>query len=223
MEFVRIPSGSFMMGSDNGDSDEKPVHQVTISNDFWMGKTEVTQGQWKAVMGSSPSAMSDLGQEFFGDNKPVVRVSWDDAQDFVRKLNAKNEGTYRLPTEAEWEYACRAGSTTKYSYGDGDGSLGSYAWYGSNSGNKPHEVATKQPNAWGLYDMHGNVWEWCEDWFGSYSGNAQTDPRGSSSGSNRVLRGGGWHADAVNLRSAYRSRYTPSLRNYDLGFRVVRN
>ena len=218
MEFVRISSGSFMMGSDNGEADEKPVRRVTISNDFWMGKTEVTQGQWKAIMGNNPSSFKDCGNDC-----PIENISWEDVQDFIRKLNTKGEGTYRLPTEAEWEYACRAGSTTKYSYGDGDGSLGSYAWYSDNSGSKTHQVATKQPNDWGLYDMHGNVWEWCQDWYGSYSSGSVTDPTGASLGSFRVGRGGSWFIYAYGWRSADRYFNTPSVRDINLGFRLVRN
>ena len=210
MEFVKISSGSFMMGGDKSDG-EKPVHKITISNDFYMGKYEVTQAQWKAVMSSNPS-------NFKGDNLPVEQVSWDDAQEFIKKLNAKGEGTYRLPTEAEWEYAARSGTT-----GDYAGNLDAMAWYSTNSGNKTHEVGTKQANGWGLYDMHGNVWEWCADWYGAYSSSAQTDPTGATSGSVRVFRGGGWFSDAVYLRSAIRNYNSPSYRGSVLGFRVVRN
>ncbi len=206
MEFVKIPAGSFMMG----DNSEKPIHKVTISRDFYMGKTEVTQAQWKALMGNNPS-------HFKGDNLPVETVSWDDAQEFIKKLNAKGEGTYRLPTESEWEYAARAGTT-----GDYAGNLDSMAWYGANSGNKTHEVGTKQANAFGLYDMHGNVWEWCQDWYGEYSSSAQTDPTGASSGSFRVSRGGSWLNYGGLLRSANRNSYTPSDRYFNLGFRLVR-
>jgi formylglycine-generating enzyme required for sulfatase activity len=177
-----------------------------------MGRTEVTQAQWQAVMGNNPSYFKNCPQ------CPVETVSWEDAQRFVDKLNAQNDGfKYRLPTEAEWEYAARSGTT-----GDYAGNLDSMAWYSGNSGNKTHEVATKQPNAWGLYDMHGNVWEWCEDWYGDYPSGAVTNPTGAASGSYRVFRGGSWYFDAVNLRSAYRNRNSPSLRLSRLGFRVVR-
>ena len=209
MEFVKIPSGSFMMGSENGESNEKPVHKVTISTDFYMGKYEVTQSQWQSVMGNNPS-------NFIGDNLPVGNVSWDDAQEFIKKLNAKGEGTYRLPTEAEWEYAARSGTT-----GDYAGNLDAMAWYNKNSGNETHEVGTKQANAWGLYDMHGNVWEWVQD-YESYQSGSVTDPTGASSGSGRVLRGGGWNGGAVHVRSVNRDAYSPSTRLIFLGFRLVR-
>ncbi|MGI8640025.1 MAG: formylglycine-generating enzyme family protein [Pyrinomonadaceae bacterium] len=215
-QMVGIPSGSFCMGSNNVEDDEKPVHKVIISQAFWMGRTEVTQAQWKAVMGNNPGY-------FKGDDLPVEQVSWDNVKDFIRKLNnLQNDYEYRLPTEAEWEYAARAGTTTRYSYGDGEGSLDSYAWYSANSGSKTHEVATKQPNAFGLYDMHGNVWEWCQDWYGNYSSGAVTNPTGAGTGSHRVGRGGGWGSAAAYLRSAYRFSITPSFRDVDLGFRVVR-
>ena len=211
MMFVKIPAGSFMIGSENGESDEKPIHKVTISNDFYLGKYEVTQAQWQALMSNNPSY-------FKGDNLPVEQVSWDDAQKFISKLNAQNDGyKYRLPTEAEWEYAARSGTT-----GDYAGSLDSMAWYGANSGSKTHEVGTKQANAWGLFDMHGNVWEWCQDWYGNYQSGSVTDPTGASSGSDRVGRGGGWYNGAVNLRSALRGSYSPLGRGSNLGFRVVR-
>ena len=212
IEMVKIPAGSFMMGSDNGESDEKPVHRVNISNSFYMGKYEVTRAQWKAVTGNNPSY-------FKGDDLPVEQVSWDDVKDFIRKLNnLQSDYEYRLPTEAEWEYACRAGTT-----GDYAGNLDSMAWYGANSGNKTHSVGQKQPNAFGLYDMHGNVWEWTEDWYGSYSSGTVTDPTGGLSGSRRVGRGGGWFSSAVDLRSAVRGGDAPSDRLNNLGFRLARN
>jgi formylglycine-generating enzyme required for sulfatase activity len=219
MEFVLIPSGTFMMGSPTSEKDrddDETQHQVTISKSFYLGKYEVTQAEWEKVMGSNPSYFKGCPR------CPVENVSWEDVQDFIRKLNTKGEGRYRLPTEAEWEYAARAGSTARYSYGDGEGSLGNYAWYSANSGSKTHEVGTKQPNEWGLYDMHGNVWEWCGDWYGAYSSSAQIDPTGATSGSYRVIRGGSWNYVAVNLRSANRYSNSPSFRSYNLGFRVVR-
>src|SRR5205085_11701074 len=166
VEFVWILAGSFMMGSENGDSDEKPAHRVTISEGFYMGKYEVTQAQWQAVMGNNPSNFKGC------DNCPVEQVSWDDAVSFIAKLNAQNDGyTYRLPTEAEWEYACRAGTTTAFAFGDSLSSEqanfdGDYPYGGAPKGvyrQKTTSVGRFQPNAWGLYDMHGNVWEWCED------------------------------------------------------------
>ena len=212
IEFVDIPAGEFLMGSDNGEDDEKPVHRVSIKA-FRMGKYEVTQEQWQAVMGSNPSYFKSCG-----GNCPVESVGWSDVQIFLQRLNARNDGyTYRLPTEAEWEYACRAGTT-----GDYAGELSLMAWYSDNSDSKPHPVGQKSPNRWGLYDMHGNVWEWCADWYGSYSSEAQTDPTGPATGSGRVVRGGGWGGNAASLRAADRGRSAPSGRRNDLGFRLVR-
>lgn len=205
MELVSVPAGSFMMGSENGSSDEKLVHQVTIRKGFYMGKYEVTQAQWQQVMKGNPSNFKNCQQ------CPIENVSWDDAQGFIRKLNAMNDGyVYRLPTEAEWEYACRAGTT-----GDYAGGLDAMAWYYENSGNMTHPVGQKQPNAFGLYDMLGNVWEWCEDWYhDSYNG-APTDGSAWESGGERkqrVLRGGSWIDIATYLRSAYRFRNDPGNR-----------
>ena len=228
MEFILIPAGSFTMGSpekekDRGD-DEKQV-KVTITRAFELGKTVVTQKQWAEVMGTTPWDEYEAGK---GDNYPAVYVSWANATKFCKKLTALEHKrgklpanqTYRLPTEAEWEYACRAGTTTAYSFGDKQSSLGDYAWYDDNSGNKLHEVATKKPNPWGLFDMHGNVDEWCEDWYEeSLSGG--NDPKGPSAGSNRVDRGGNHHDFASNCRSAFRSSGGPN-RNSILGFRIVR-
>ena len=192
-----------MMGSEKGDNDEKPVHKVTITKPFYMGKYEVTQEQWEAVMGSNPS-------NFKGAKNPVEQVSWEDCEKFIGKLKEKVSGRdFRLPTEAEWEYACRAGSTTDYCYGDGDESLDEYAWYYGNSESKTHPVGQKKANAWGLYDMHGNVWEWCSDWYGDYADGAVSDPKGPESGSARVLRGGSWGGNARDCRSACRHSYDP--------------
>jgi len=207
MEFVKIPAGSFTMG----DSSNEPIHQVKITREFYLGRTLVTQAQWLAVMGTNPSKFKH------SNNCPVESVSWENVQEFIHKLNSQEEGTYRLPTEAEWEYSCRAGTT-----GDYAGDLDSLAWYSENSGSKPHEVATKQPNAWGLYDMHGSVWEWTADWYGDYPVGIVSDPTGASSGSDRVLRGGSWNHDAVFARSGDRDYYPPSYQSYDLGFRLVR-
>jgi formylglycine-generating enzyme required for sulfatase activity len=183
IEMVYIPPGEFMMGSENGDKDERPVHRVTISQAFYIGRYEVTQAQWQAAMGDNPSHFKDCG-----GNCPVERVSWKDAQNFINKLNESNDGfRYRLPTEAEWEYACRAGTT-----GDYAGTLSEMAWYGKNSGSKTHAVGGKQPNAWGLADMHGNVWEWCQDWYHKTYYGAPTDGSAWLSGGEqeyRVLRG----------------------------------
>ncbi|MDR1921074.1 MAG: formylglycine-generating enzyme family protein [Candidatus Adiutrix sp.] len=215
MEFVLIPAGEFMMGSPDGDEDadcDENQHRVTISRPFCLGKYEVTQAQWEAVMGNNPS-------EFEGRNNPVENVSWDDVQEFINKLNQKEGGNkYRLPTEAEWEYAARAGTTSTYSFGDDAEALGRYAWYGENSGGTTHPVGQKEPNAWGLYDMHGNVWEWVQDWYDDYSGSPATDPLGASSGSSRVFRGGD---NAWSCRSAFRSGDTPDARYDYLGFRLA--
>jgi len=226
MKFVKIPSGSFMMGSPSGepgrDSDETQ-HRVSISNSFYMQTTEVTQGQWKAVMGSNPSKFSDCGNEC-----PVEQVSWDDVQEFIKSLNRKGDGTYRLPTEAEWEYAARGGTTTPFSFGsclstsqanyDGNNPL-----EGCSKGTyrqKPVPVGSFSSNAYGLYDMHGNVYEWVQDWKGDYPSGSVTDPTGPSSGSNRVLRGGSWDYYARHCRSAHRGWSTPGDRDDALGFRL---
>jgi formylglycine-generating enzyme required for sulfatase activity len=179
-----------------------------------MQTTEVTQGQWKRVMGNNPSNFKNCG-----DNCPVEQVSWNDVQGFINKLNSKEgHNRYRLPTEAEWEYACRAGSSGPYA---NDNSLDSMGWYDGNSGSKTHTVAQKKANAWGLYDIHGNVWEWCQDCYGEYPSGAVTDPEGPSSGSNRVVRGGRWDVSARDCRSADRSWDDPGNRGSALGFRLV--
>ena len=220
MEFVLIKAGCFMMGSEKGEADEKPLHDVTITKPFYMGVYEVTQAQWMAIMGDNPSYLK-------GNDLPVESVTWDDAQKFAAKLKTKLAQSLRcrLPTEAEWEYACRAGSKTAYCFGDDETSLAEYAWYQANSGNKPHPVGQKKPNAWGLYDMHGNIWEWCEDWHadGFYAESPREDPKGPSSGRDRVMRGGSWSDNANEARSANRSWYLPTVRFFsnNNGFRVV--
>jgi formylglycine-generating enzyme required for sulfatase activity len=217
MKFVLIPADDFMMGSEEYD-DEKPVHKVKISKPFYLGIYPVTQTEWKAIMGDNPSY-------FKGDDLPVESVSWNDVQDFIKKLN-KKEGTnkYRLPSEAEWEYAARAGTTTRYYFDDDESKLGEYAWYNANSEGKTHEVGHKKPNAWGLYDMHGNVWEWMQDkWHNSYDG-APADGSAweSGDGSDRVGRGGSWTHDAGGCRSAVRGGDAPGDRDFVLGFRLLR-
>jgi formylglycine-generating enzyme required for sulfatase activity len=205
------------MGSEFTDPDgnAKPMHKVTITKLFYLGKFEVTQEQWEAVMGSNPS-------KFKGAKNPVTSVSWEDCQTFLQKLQEKVPGqTLRLPTEAEWEYACRAGSASEYCYGDGDGRLGEYAWYDSNSDKMAHSVGEKKPNAWGLYDMHGNVAEWCVDWFEKYDSSVATDPVGPATGSKRVMRGASWFNPATDCQSAIRRAYDPSRRNIASGLRVV--
>jgi formylglycine-generating enzyme required for sulfatase activity len=217
MEFVLIPVGEFLMGSNERDDDEKPRHRVRISQPFYLGTYEVTQGQWQAVMGDNPSY-------FKGEpSLPVESVSWEDVQEFIRRLQAKERGTrYRLPTEAEWEYAARAGTTTAYSFGDDTRQVGDYAWYKLNAGGTTHPVGQKHPNAWGLYDMAGNVSEWIQDWYGDYTAAATTDPQGPSSGSHRVIRGGNWSFEAGYCRSADRGISVPNARLMYLGFRLLR-
>lgn len=198
MELVWIPPGSFMMGSNNGNADEKPVHRVKISKGFYIGKSEVTQAQWQAVMGNNPSHFKDCG-----GNCPVEKVSWEEAQRFIEKLNQRKEGyLYRLPSEAEWEYACRAGTT-----GDYAGNVKEMSWYSENSGSKTHAVGAKQLNAWGLADIYGNVWEWCEDWYHETYHGAPMDGSAWLSGGEqkyRVLRGGSFSSEVSYLRSASR-------------------
>ncbi len=213
MQLKVIPAGTFTMGE--GDD----AHQVTLTKPFRIGVHEVTQEQYERVMGSNPSHFKD-------PQNPVERVSWVDAVKFCEKLSASPEEkaagrVYRLPSEAEWEYACRAGTTTTYSFGNDEGALGDYAWYNASSTNKTHLVGEKRENPWGLYDMHGNVWEWCQDWYGNYRMGAVTDPTGPNSGSARVDRGGSWNDLAENCRSASRSHASPSYRNLYIGFRVV--
>ncbi len=215
---VGVKGGTFTMGGtaeqgSDADSDEKPTHQVTLS-DYYIGETEVTQELWKAVMGSNPSIFS-------GTNLPVETVNWDDCQTFITKLNQLTGKNFRLPTEAEWEYAARGGQKSRgYKYA-GSNTLRDVAWYKGNSGSELHPVKQKQANELGLYDMTGNVSEWCQDWYGSYSSNAQTNPTGPSSGSRRVNRGGGWNYSASYCRVAYRNYYSPGTRYGNLGFRVV--
>ncbi|MDE0867344.1 MAG: formylglycine-generating enzyme family protein [Rubripirellula sp.] len=224
MKFKLIPAGKFTMGE--GDEEYAAYvpgpgrlrHEVTLTKPFKMGVHEVTQTQYEQVMGVNPSRFK------FGAYYPVEKVSWDDALEFCRRLSdlpaEKAAGNvYRLPTEAEWEYACRAGTTTKYSFGDDEADLGDYGWYSENSGRTTHPVGGKLPNAWGLYDMHGNAWEWCQDRW-DYPSGAVTDPTGPSSGSDRVYRGGSWYYTAGYCRSAHRYRHDPWYRSSNIGFRV---
>ena len=232
LDLVWIPPGEFLMGSPRNEkdrgSDEGPQHRVRISKGFWMGKYEVTQEQWKAVMGTAPWD----GKIYAKSNArhAVSYVSWEDCQEFAKKLNSRvSGGEFRLPTEAEWEYACRAGTTTRFYYDDDldYARLGDYAWYASNAydagAKHAHAVGQKKPNAWGLYDMHGNVWESCQDWYGSYwyGKSPSEDPKGPSSGSYRVLRGGSWHDVPCVCRAAIREGDNPAARSYRGGFRVV--
>ncbi|MDO5587711.1 MAG: formylglycine-generating enzyme family protein [Bacteroidales bacterium] len=217
-EMVRVEGGTFRMGAtseqeDEADSDEKPVHSVTLSS-YYIGKTEVTQALWQAVMGSNPSG-------FEGSNLPVECVSWNDCQEFIQKLNRLTGRNFRLPTEAEWEFACRGGNNSRgYKY-SGSNNLGSVAWYRDNSGGQTHPVATKAPNELGIFDMSGNVWEWCSDWFANYTANSQTNPTGPLSGSFRVFRGGDRLDIAGYCRSSPRNCNNPSYRYKNLGLRLA--
>jgi formylglycine-generating enzyme required for sulfatase activity len=196
-----------------GTRSDETKHQVTLAKPFWLGRTQVTQAQWEAVMGSNPS-------HFKGKDLPVEQVSWEDAAEFCKKLNAKGllptGWRWTLPTEAQWECACRAGTI-----GEHAGALDAMAWCDSNSDSKTHPVGTKQANAWGLSDMHGNVWEWCADWYDNYPGDAATDPTGPSNGSDRVNRGGSWNSGGSFCRSAYRDGSLPGYRFRSAGFRVA--
>jgi formylglycine-generating enzyme required for sulfatase activity len=221
LELVRIPAGTFLMGSPATEaqrgSDEAPPHAVTFSRPFYMGKCGVTQAQYEQVMGANPS-------HFKGAQNPVEGVAWGEAQDFCRKVSAMSGVAVRLPTEAEREYACRAGSTTAYSFGDSADGLAEYAWYRGNSGNTTHPVGEKKPNAWGLYDMHGNVWEWCQDRYGDayYAENPPVDPQGPAQGAHHVVRGGSWDGDPEICRSAFRGWNIPFNRDeFLVGLRVV--
>ena len=217
-EMVEVRGGTFRMGatSEQGSDAygyEKPTHQVTLPS-YYIGKTEVTQALWQAVMGSNPS-------HFKGTNLPVEEVSWEDCQTFIRKLNALTGKNFRLPTEAEWEFAARGGNNSRgYKY-SGSNTLSNVAWYDDNSGSKTHPVGTKQPNELGIYDMSGNVWEWCSDWKGDYSSSSQYNPTGPNSGSNRVSRGGSWSNLAGGCRVSDRYSGYPSLRSNCFGLRLV--
>ena len=213
MEFVRIPAGEFRMGSTSpeADDDEQPVTQVRISRGFWLGKHEVTQAEWQGLMGTNPSRSNECGMDC-----PADSVSWEDAQEFIRRLNAMDgAGTYRLPTEAEWEYAARAG-TTGVRYGNVD----AIAWHDASFGT--HPVGQKAPNAWGLYDMLGNVEEWVADWYGDYPGGVVTDPPGPGAGSYRLHRGSSWANPARDVRASHRSYNRPVTRSMTTGFRLLR-
>jgi formylglycine-generating enzyme required for sulfatase activity len=229
-DFVFIPPGTFRMGTPVGETGrqswEGPQTAVTISRGLWMGRHEVTQNAYFEVMGVNPS-------QFKVDvNAPVESVTWSDAIAFCATLTARERGAeripsgsaYRLPTEAEWEYACRSLTSTRFSYGDDPGTtqLTNHAWYGDNSSDQTHAVGQKLPNAWGLYDMHGNVWEWCQDWWlDSLPGGTLVDPQGPVSGLYRVVRGGSWGGGAWFQRSGVRSFVDPGSRSHSFGFRVV--
>jgi formylglycine-generating enzyme required for sulfatase activity len=217
MKFAWIPPGSFLIGSppsEKGRFENEVQHRVRLTRGFWLGVYPVTQKEWNMVMGSNPS-------HFKGDDRPVEQVSWEDCQEFCRKLGKREGKTYRLPTEAEWEYACRAGTTTAYYFGDKQALLDEYAWYSGNSGSQTHSVGQKKANAWGLYDMYGNVWERCQDWYEEYPRSEQVDPSGPSGGSYRVFRGGGWSSSGLDCRSARRNGYSPGDRFTYLGCRLA--
>lgn len=240
LPLVRIAEGRFTMGDDKGNMDERPARQVVVPRAFWLGKTEVTQAQWQAVMGANPS-------EFKGPRRPVENVSWLDAHEFLKLLNARaTDFTFRLPTETEWEYACRAGSTTRYHFGEDAGLLWKHAWFRGNSGSRKvfgwlgitdglnrtmarmgfglrlrtwgtSDAGLWKPNAWGLCDMHGSVWEWCED---RYAGGPQA-PLSPGAPEMRVLRGGSWYSIELDCRSSNRSRYPPTERSNVTGLRLA--
>lgn len=234
IDFVWIVPGTFTMGSPKSPEElvdiygdriyyfesEVPQHEVTLTGGFWMGKFEVTQGQWKAVMGVDPPY-------YRGDDYPVEGVTWFQCIEFIDELNTMGEGTFRLPTEAEWEYACRAGTTTDFYFGDNPDDLDTYCWYYANSPDyQPEAVGTKPPNPWGLYDMHGNVWEWCQDWYGReyYAESPQTDPMGPEEGDFKVRRGGSSSARSKSFcRSPFRYWNRPDGVATTVGMRVVRN
>ena len=236
MEFVWIEPGTFMMGSPSVprfSTREGPQHEVTISRGFYLGKYEITQGEWESVMGTTPwsgqKAAPFLSQGTFQANAshPAAYISWYDMQEFVGELNAASgEEIFRLPTEAEWEYACFAGATTRWSFGDDENQLEDYAWYFENvwySGNQGSQpVGTKWPNPWGIFDMYGNVAEWCQDWFGDYSSGAQVDPTGPVTGTDRVIRGGHFFVSWEDLATVYRYHKTPDFRYNSTGARLLR-
>lgn len=216
-----INKGTFKMGAYSDDTEriynELPQHDVTISKSFYLGKYEVTQAQWEAVMGSNPSAWK-------GSNLPVENVSWDECQTFVKNLNLKGQGTFRLPTEAEWEYACRAATTTRFYWGAdmSNTQITNNAWDGYNSGNITHEGGGKLSNPWGLYDMSGNLFEWCQDWYDDYTSGSQTDPVGATSGTFHVFRGGNWNSLHKDCRSARRYSHFPYFKSNGIGFRILK-
>jgi len=233
LRMVRIPGGSFLLGSEKGYDDEKPVNTVTVSA-FEMSAMEITQGQYRGVTDTNPSYFK------LDDNSPVERVNWKDAVTFCNRLSERvglepcynlatgacdfSKSGFRLPTEAEWEYACRAESGLDYNLGDGESALDRAGWYQRNSQEKTHPAGQKTANTWGLYDMHGNVWEWCNDWYdkGAYQANPGKDPAGPHAGKEKILRGGGWLDTPKDSRSAKRRSYDPEKNYSDIGFRIVR-
>ena len=222
-KMIRVEHGTFMMGATpeqkNPENNEKPVHKVTLTKDYYIGETPVTQKLWEAVMGNNPS-------RFRSSDRPVDNVSWKDCQTFITKLNRSlseklEKKRFALPTEAQWEFAARGGNKSKHTQYSGSNNIKEVAWYDGNSGGKTHSVKTKQANELGIYDMTGNVLEWCQDWYGRYSKETQTNPTGAGSGSNHVCRGGSWSYYACNCRLSYRLFYSPGYCDYLLGFRLV--
>jgi len=215
-----IPPGTFLRGSADGvgASDEQPQHEVTLTKPLWVSVHAVTQGQWQSVMGTTPWQ----GQEYvkIGADVAATYVNWHDALEYCRVLSEREGRRYRLLTEAEWEYACRAGTTTLWSFGDSESALPEYAWYAGTKTGHAESVGRKRANGFGLYDMHGNVWEWCSDWYGSYGKSAVVDPAGAGSGSSRVVRGGSWYGEPSYCRSGFRGYYDPGARLCNFGFRV---
>ena len=218
IEMVRIEAGMFTMGAtpemEEPFDNEEPTHKVMLTNDYYIGKYEVTQALWQTVMGNNPS-------NYKGDNLPVETVSWDDCQEFICKLNIITGKKFRLPTEAEWEYAARGGKKSRGYLYSGSNNISDVAWCDSNSGSKTHAVGSKQANELGIYDMSGNVWEWCQDWYEKYSSSFQTDPTGANRGSNRVFRGGCWFFPAGFCCASYRANGTPAEGGKFLGLRLV--
>lgn len=213
-KMIAVQGGTFQMGSEDGEFDEKPVHQVTLS-DYHMGETEVTQALYEAVMGTSTNPSN-----WKGGKLPVEKVSWNDCQTFIAKLNQLTGKNFRLPTEAEWEYAAKGGQKSEGYVYSGSDNLDEVAWYSNNSSSRTHEVKTKKANELGIYDMSGNVWEWCSDWYGEYPSAAQTNPTGPATGSGRVFRGGSWN-HATGCRTAFRNGVAPTFTSSHLGLRLA--
>jgi formylglycine-generating enzyme required for sulfatase activity len=224
LHFQYIPPGTYTRGSPPDeamrDPDEGPQHVVTLTKAFYLGTYEVTQAQWASVMGENPAVFQNFGSSL---QHPVESVSWNECQEFIRRLNAMGQGTFRLPTEAEWEYACRAGTQSPYYWGArmAESGQSDYAWANSRSFARTHPVGRKQPNPWGLYDMSGNVWEWCQDWYGAYPEETLTDPTGPDVGKLKVFRGGSWYDFHESHRSANRHKHAPNERYSAIGLRLV--
>ncbi|MBF0225985.1 MAG: formylglycine-generating enzyme family protein [Desulfobacterales bacterium] len=217
LPMIFIPNGEFIMGNNDGNDDEFPAHPVHIMRSFYMSAWPITQEQWEIIMGQNPS-------RFVGEKHPVENISWEEANLFIDKLNKMlTVDGFRLPTEAEWEYSCRAGSKASYCFGNDINLLKDYAWYYDNSNGHPQTVGQLKPNAWGVHDMHGNVWEWCDDWYGEYPSDLMIDPNGPLTGTNKVSRGGSWLNYARSCQAGYRSYYSPQNRGNGIGFRIVRS